>query len=624
MRAASPPVSTLTLAPATPNPKGAFEQLFIVRGDITRPGITLKGDAMLPARTTAPASRLTVFHINDLHHHLVDFSDQGDIHRAAQIAKQVERARAARKPGEAILFVSAGDDHIGTIFDELLGYHPAEFRKSAAYRVESAMGLDIAVVGNHEFDKGSRILDAAITQDAAFPVLCSNIVGSAYDLPCSQAAIGIVGGLRLGFIGLTNPDDIFLHTKEDPALDALDPLATLDRLVPLIAPLVDGIILLDHVGYDAPPPGGGLARHPVTNGDRAIARRVSELTGKPALIVGGHSHTVLNQNGLEPVNLINNIAVVQAGAYGRWLGKVVIEPGKDGRWTTRARLIATRDNRTPQTRERPEDYDTELQRQVIDPLSAQVLKVYRSVIGRAGDTPEISDARTTIDRYTGEAALANFVTDAIVARSVAFPGGAVDFAGLNSTALRGIPPGAALTYKDIYQAMPYADTIYIYDLTGRQLRDIIDNNAKRLFRLAELRPGGGTLDPAAYLERGFIQFSAGVRYDIVLGPGPGENRVENLTLSGQPIAAVLERHYRVALPSYIAHGRASWNGKPIGGGLAPELTGYDLKSLARTRGHDTGLAFRAVLLDHIRQNGGFIGRRTGARKDGRLRVRPAP
>lgn len=86
------------------------------------------------------------------------------------------------------------------------------------------------------------------------------------------------------------------------------------------------------------------------------------------------------------------------------------------------------------------------------------------------------------------------------------------------------------------------------------------------------------------------------------------------------MADALDRKFRVALPSYVAHGRAGWNGGPIGGGLAAEPGGYDLKSLAATGARDVGLSIRTALLAHIAAQGGSIGVATGGRKDGRVTV----
>jgi hypothetical protein len=56
--------------------------------------------------------------------------------------------------------------------------------------------------------------------------------------------------------------------------------------------------------------------------------------------------------------------------------------------------------------------------------------------------------------------------------------------------------------------------------------------------------------------------------------------------------------------------------------MAPPLRYRSVVTIRDRRKPSSGLAFRAVLLDHIKQSSEFIGRRTGARKDGRVRTAP--
>jgi len=187
------------------NPRGSFEKLFAVREE--------SGSHSVPeelTRTDALATdlNLTVFHLNDLHGHMTDQdSKRGDTHRVAQMVKIVDAARKNTDERNIVLFFSAGDEHTGTPFDELLGWNEQEFIVDPAYRILSAAGVDATVVGNHEVDRGYELLAKGARQDAAFPILSANIVGSRWATQdvIKPAAIGIVKGLRIGLIGLRLP-----------------------------------------------------------------------------------------------------------------------------------------------------------------------------------------------------------------------------------------------------------------------------------------------------------------------------------------------------------------------------------------------------------------------------------
>ena len=183
---AKPGVGELQMVAATPNPAGAFDRLFLLKGDpIAQPitAIVSEEGAPVPARMLDEGTRrvLRLMHFNDMHNHMTDLhGKKGDTHRMAQMVKMVKDAKAGAADNEIVLFLSAGDDHTGSVFDELMGWSPEEFVADAGYRAASAAGVDLAVLGNHEFDRGADMLKVGIERDANFPVLSANILGSAH------------------------------------------------------------------------------------------------------------------------------------------------------------------------------------------------------------------------------------------------------------------------------------------------------------------------------------------------------------------------------------------------------------------------------------------------------------
>jgi 2',3'-cyclic-nucleotide 2'-phosphodiesterase (5'-nucleotidase family) len=66
---------------------------------------------------------------------------------------------------------------------------------------------------------------------------------------------------------------------------------------------VDAIIVLSHLGYTD----GGYGYGFPVYGDQTLARNLAKAGKKPALIIGGHSHT-----DLSTATVIEGITVVQA------------------------------------------------------------------------------------------------------------------------------------------------------------------------------------------------------------------------------------------------------------------------------------------------------------------------
>ena len=160
--------------------------------------------------------------------------------------------------------------------------------------------------------------------------------------------------------------------------------------------------------------------------------------------------------------------------------------------------------------------------------------------------------------------------------------------------------------------MPYADVVDVATLTGAQLRDMLDNNAKRLLRPEEVADA----NLSGFVSRGFLHFSSGIRYQIATGGSAAEAKAVNITLNGERIEDVLDKRFTLAFNSYISLGAfgETWNGKPIGGGVQGEIASVDVRKLPFDH---TGLVYRNEIIAAIRDMK-VISKETGAVLDGRV------
>ena len=636
---AAPAAGELQMVPAKPNPAGQFEKLYLLKGDplsarVSR--IVTETGNPVPASPLPEGERrrLRMFHFNDMHTHITDMHrKKGDTHRLAQMVKRVKAARNAADQDEVVLFISGGDDHTGSIFDELMGWSPAEFVADAAYRSYSAAGLDIAVLGNHEFDRGAELLKTAIAHDATFPLLSANVHGSKFmqrdeDYVC--AAIAEAKGLRIGFVGLTTAVDTRTGQDTDPGLAVASPVRAIENVLPAVAEVSDIVVILSHCGYGTGTHMSGKsgADRKIGEGDFDIARAAGPLTDKPVLLIGGHSHTRLNQNGINPDNMVAGVLLTQANANGKFLGEIALSvAAQNGRrgWYSSVALhkVKKRDDRVSADDpryaglEHDGDYDQEFEQAHVQPLIRALDGKLAEQIGRVEDAGKLVSAERTIaDRYMRETAIANFMNDAIIARSATFPSGRVDLSLFNATGLSAGVAEGPLTFRQWYDVMPFADGIHVATMTGRQIKQMLDNNAKRVLRPEEV--SGGKVSLSGYVSRGFLHFSEGLRYRIDFGANAGAARAVDITILGKPLEEVLDQTFTMAINTYIALGAfgEAWNGKKVAGGVGGNVIGMDLRKLNYFH---TGLVYRNEIIAHIRETG-VVSMASGARLDGRLSV----
>jgi len=636
-RAGAAAQGELQMVAATPNPNGAFERLFLLKGDpFSGPIstiITAEGNPVPQSSMAAGERRvLRLMHFNDLHNHLTDtHGKKGDTHRLSQMVKKVRETKAAAAENEAVLFISGGDDHTGSVFDELLGWSPEGFVADPAYRSYSAAGIDIAVLGNHEFDRGCEVLKTGLA-DANFPVLSANVRGSKFmamneDYTC--AAIAEVKGMRIGFIGLTTAVDTRVGQESDPDLTVSSPVEAIRNLLPAVASVSDVVVILSHCGYGS---GNHMSGKAATNrmigeGDFDIAAAAAPLTEKPIVLIGGHSHTRLNAEGIDPDNVIEGVLLTQAEANGAYLGEIAMSIAADqGRkdWFSSVSLhpVKSRDDRVaaddPKYKdlEHDGDYDAAFEAEHIAPLLAALDEKLTEVIGTVEQGDLVSTERTIADRYIRECAIANFMNDALVERSSTFANGQIDIAMFNATGLSaGISEGP-LTFKQWFDVMPYADNVHAATMTGAQIQEMLDNNAKRILRPEEL--ANSEINLESFVSRGFLHFSRGIRYRVDYGTSAADARAVEVEVNGRPLVEQMDQSFTVAFNTYISLGGfgESWNGKPIGGGVAGEIPSMDLRQLSYLH---TGLVYRNEIIAFIR-DAGVVSPKTGVVLDGRLQT----
>lgn len=196
-----------------------------------------------------------------------------DIHASIDnIPKLTTLVKEYEQRGEVIL-VDSGDRVSGNAYVD-----DATEPGMPIIELMNEIGYDVATLGNHEFDKGSEVLDAMI-ECAEFPIVCANVQAKNNATEIEPYTIIKHHGVEFGFVGIVDTDSNGrpLGGNYSYANYSFTPdIETACEVCEEVSRKCDIVILLSHMGLD-----------------RDII--VAEQCPHCYWIAGGHSHDLVNQ-----------------------------------------------------------------------------------------------------------------------------------------------------------------------------------------------------------------------------------------------------------------------------------------------------------------------------------------
>ena len=346
------------------------------------------------------------------------------------------------------------------------------------------MDFDAMVFGNHEYDLGSSPEGHAslkkFVEGSNYPFVGTNTDFSGDTLLSAlqtrtitekpengkiyDAIIKNVKGENVGIIGLTTEETSGISSPGSVAFESYIERAQA-TVKALEAQGVNKIIALSHIGYDD---------NALVDNDLLLAKAVDGID----LIVGGHSHTQLN----EPVaisedsegNTKDVTIIVQAYQYADFLGTITLEFDENGVVSNYdGELIKVSDfapnEEAVKLLATYKEGVAEFEKQEID-VKTEVELV----------NPRVSDTSTESVRKN-ETILGNLITNGMLltARETA-PTKNIIFAVQNGGGIRTSIPSGPITVGQVKTVLPFANTLAIVDLTGEEIKAMFEHSVGAL------------------------------------------------------------------------------------------------------------------------------------------------
>lgn len=448
---------------------------------------------------------LTILHHNDFHAANSPFkviTAAGDTVTIQGSAGLLGLAKAIRDTAHNSIWLYAGDDYTGTPISSMT-------KGSSQIQIIRRLSIDVAVLGNHEFDYGTERAEA-YRDSIGIPVLGGASLlyqnGKPFALTHYDTTIAEV---PIRFIGLL-PTALHKLTRKEATgrLKILKPADAVRNLLPDRKCLV---VVLSHLGYDD---------------DCSLARQVPEVD----VIVGGHQHIALQtphligHDGRLPDSLLTGdnsknrlpgVVIVQAGSKGHYLGVLNLAVDDGDVISASGKLLAN-DGSLAKS-------DLELAR-FVETLETAYTQSLNDTIGWLVEP-------MTCNRHDIENSMGRWVTDGYREAT----GAQIGFQ--NPGGLRRDFQAGPLKVRDIWEANPFGNTLVIFEISGAELDEVMKHLAT---------------DPLENL----LASGLTVSLDMI------KKNAEQLRVNGRPVAR--DQMYRVVTISYIMGHFESFFGVALG------------------------------------------------------------
>ena len=441
------------------------------------------------------AEDLVILHTNDTH----SIIDPGYDDNLGGVLRRKALIDSVRQAEKNVMLVDAGDVVQGSLYFTLFGGEVEQ-------KVMNALGYDIQILGNHEFDNG---LDAMARY---LKGLNAKLLSANYnfrDTPeehmFAPFEIREIGGKRIGFFGLNVDPRGLIDSAKYAGMGYFDAVEAANLTADFLKNIehCDEVIAITHIGYANTSPDDPSL--PEKDGDVTVARRSRNID----IIIGGHSHTTIDPaNPKSPAWRVANaegdsVLIVQTGRYGRNLGQITLDLDN---LTAKSKLIPVTDR-----------LDNRL-----DPKLAEIIAPYKHPVDSIRG---IRLVQATAD-FPRNPDLANWMADFVLEDARHELGQKADFAMINTGGVRSPFVKGWITKGNVMQSFPFDNSIVVVEVPGSVLPALFESVCAK-----------GAAEPSK---------NVSAVYNTATG------KLEKLTVNGRAVDP--NKTYKIATINYLANG----------------------------------------------------------------------
>jgi 5'-nucleotidase len=451
------------------------------------------------------------------------------------------------------------------------------------------MGVDLASVGNHEFDEGVTELyrmqfggchptdgcqDGDGFSGANFPYLAANVTNKSNGLPILLPfTIRFYDGVPVAYVGMTlegtpgivNPAGI-------KNVDFHDEVQTANKYATILGWLgIKSMVLVVHEGGAQNSPPAPLDPSGCANFAGAITDITKGLNPAYGVVVSGHTHRFYtcelpNSSGA-------NSLVTSAGSFGTLVTDIRVTLDKKTRKfvdATATNVIVDNGVKNPDGTYQKDANGVPLRNPaLVDPKIKTIADKYRTAVAPLSNkiVGSITADITTTQSPAGETPLGDVIADAQLGYTKTSAGAQIAFmnpGGIRAPLTFGNSPGGEapgqVTYGEAFTVQPFNNLVVTQSFTGAQIKDVLEQQFVGF-------QGQTTLK--------MLQVSAGFTYTYSASAALG-SKVSEIKLNGVAIDPAAT--YLVTTNDFLANGGDGFTNLAKGTGRVT-APGFDVDAL---------------------------------------------